>query len=90
MCTYPMLAKKMPLPSSNISLYADNSLFTPSMLHPLIPADDPSIGDSSLIPRPIPEFLPRVSKYSLYKEGQPKAPGVKMLNESAPPAKLML
>jgi hypothetical protein len=38
--------------------------------------------------RPIPAAPPRASKYSLYS-GQKVAPGVKMLNESTPPDKLM-
>lgn len=43
----------------------------------------------SLVLRPMPEPRPRASQYSLYREEQPEAPGVRMLKLSAPPAKLM-
>lgn len=79
-----MLAKKTPLPSSKMLLYAGSRLFTPIVLQPLIPAEVPSIESSSLALRPMPAPFPLASQYSEYNEEHPVGPGVRMLKESTP------
>ena len=71
-------------------LKAESRLLTPNVVQSGMPADDPAIGSISSKDRPIPAPLPLASQYSLYNLRQPDGWGVKTLNESAPPARLML